>query len=145
MLRRVARALRLLLFVLGIVLLAWIPVSLFVIVEAATPRVRVEVDFTSVAVQIIQGDPPRRILHNPGLRLYRQVFGPAPYGLLLPGTMRFNGPDFGMREIRVPLWIVSFLCLAWPVTSFIVARRGRKGRGFEVEAKAGNAVSTSDS
>src|SRR5688500_8267341 len=31
-----------------------------------------------------------------------------------------------------PLWLLAFLCLAWPVTSFLLARR-RRGRGFPVE------------
>jgi hypothetical protein len=40
----------------------------------------------------------------------------------------------------LPLWLLAFLCLAWPVTSFLIARRKRKGRGFEVEAKAASST-----
>jgi hypothetical protein len=36
------------------------------------------------------------------------------------------------RVLSIPLWLLAFLCLAWPVTSFLLARR-RRGRGFEVE------------
>lgn len=33
-----------------------------------------------------------------------------------------------------PVWLLAAICVAWPVTSFIVAWRRRKGRGFAVEA-----------
>jgi hypothetical protein len=51
----------------------------------------------------------------------------------------------GSYQLNIPLWLLAFLCLAWPVTSFVVARRRRRTRGFEVEAKADSAVSTVDS
>ncbi len=38
-------------------------------------------------------------------------------------------------DVSVPLWLLAAVCLAWPVTSFIVARRRRRGRGFEVQAE----------
>jgi hypothetical protein len=34
--------------------------------------------------------------------------------------------------LKFPLWLLAFLCLAWPVTSFLLSRR-RRGRGFAVE------------
>ncbi len=36
------------------------------------------------------------------------------------------------RRLQLPLGMLAAVCLAWPVTSFILARR-RKGRGFAVE------------
>ena len=54
-------------------------------------------------------------------------------------------PPGTLVEAWIPLWLPALLFLAWPVTSFIVARRRRKARGFEVETKLGNAVSTADS
>ena len=36
--------------------------------------------------------------------------------------------------IWVPLWVPAAICLAWPVTSFIIHRRRHK-RGFPVEPK----------
>ena len=35
------------------------------------------------------------------------------------------------RVINIPLWLPALLCLAWPVTSFLLARRRRR-RGFPV-------------
>ena len=47
--------------------------------------------------------------------------------------------------VSVPLWLLALLCLAWPVTSFIIHRRRHK-RGFPVEPKgAGDSVNTSAS
>ncbi len=42
-------------------------------------------------------------------------------------------PSIPLLNIRIPLWLLAALCLAWPVTSFIVGRRRRR-RGFAVEA-----------
>ena len=39
--------------------------------------------------------------------------------------------------VEIPLWLLAFICLAWPGTSFILARRRRKARGFEVGARPG--------
>jgi hypothetical protein len=41
----------------------------------------------------------------------------------------------GVFYLTIPVWQVAVLCLAWPVTCFIVARRKSK-RGFPVEPKA---------
>ena len=53
-------------------------------------------------------------------------------------------PHFSSSQDEVlataPLWLLAAVCLAWPVTSLLVRRR-RRGRGFEVEAKDGGAVS----
>jgi hypothetical protein len=45
-------------------------------------------------------------------------------------------PVVGGRLLVIPLWLLAFLCLAWPVTSFILARRKPK-RGFPIEPKTG--------
>ena len=34
-----------------------------------------------------------------------------------------------------PIWLLAAICLAWPVTSLLLARRRRKGRGFEIEVR----------
>ena len=39
----------------------------------------------------------------------------------------------------LPNWLLAAVCLAWPVTSFLIARRRRRGRGFAVEAAASGA------
>jgi hypothetical protein len=49
-----------------------------------------------------------------------------------------NGPEdwTTFYDLDVPLWLLSVICLAWPVTSLLLARRRRKGRGFAVEPAA---------
>ena len=42
----------------------------------------------------------------------------------------------GQVFISIPLWLLAAICLAWPVTSLLLARRRRKGRGFAVEPAA---------
>jgi hypothetical protein len=66
--------------------------------------------------------------------------------LWVPSFNRY-GTHAGTGEtvIEMPLWLLASICLVWPVTSFIIARRRRKGRGFEVEAKPGAAVSPPES
>src|SRR5688572_174477 len=39
-----------------------------------------------------------------------------------------------VTTLRLPLWLLAAICLVWPVTSLLLARRRRKGRGFTVEA-----------
>jgi hypothetical protein len=39
-----------------------------------------------------------------------------------------------MVRAELPLWLLAAICLAWPVTSFILARRRHK-RGFPIEPK----------
>src|SRR5688500_15755898 len=39
----------------------------------------------------------------------------------------------GVIFVTVPLWLLAAVCLAWPVTSLLLASRRRKARGFAVE------------
>ena len=64
---------------------------------------------------------------------------------LLPDLVNERFEGFHVVVLVIPLWLLAFICLAWPVTSFIVRRRRRKARGFEVEAKTGAAVPPPDS
>ena len=65
-------------------------------------------------------------------------------GLVLPEVSLDDiAGIFTMTTVELPLWLLAAICLAWPVTSFLVRRR--RGRGFEVEAKGGGAVSAADS
>jgi hypothetical protein len=61
-----------------------------------------------------------------------------------PRISRGDHDTFSYVSVSVPLWLLATICLAWPVTSLLVRRR-RRGRGFEVEAKGGGAVSTANS
>ena len=49
--------------------------------------------------------------------------------------MTFGGPSVDYRMITLPYPFVAAACLAWPVTSLLLARRRRKGRGFGVEVR----------
>ena len=49
-----------------------------------------------------------------------------------PRVVKVRFPGAVATAVHLPLWLLAFLCLAWPVTSF-VARR--KGRGFGVEVR----------
>jgi hypothetical protein len=51
-------------------------------------------------------------------------------------TTTINAPTFKGTYWDCPLWIPLVLLLAWPVTSLLLTRRRRKGRGFAVEANA---------
>ena len=63
---------------------------------------------------------------------------PAPDALpgnaLWPHVQRVSASYYTTTSVAFPLWLLAAVCLAWPVTSFLVRRR-RRGRGFEVEAK----------
>jgi hypothetical protein len=58
---------------------------------------------------------------------------------ILPGAEAFEAVD-GAR-IWCPLWLLAFLCLVWPVTSFIIARRRHK-RGFPVDQVATDSIAS---
>ena len=49
-----------------------------------------------------------------------------------PSVTLGGNTDVGTLMVYVPLWLPAVLCLAWPVTSFLLARRRRR-RGFPVE------------
>src|SRR5688572_7239424 len=152
MLRRVARVLRIVLLILGVSSLVWLPLSFFIgagCISTLYPKGGMTSLGTSdgKASLAFHGDVAGSAWLQPwaGLR----ARGPR-YSLseaLLPSMghspaspMRPGNPGLSSRgavtHIRVPLWLLAFLCLAWPVTSFIVARRTRRSRGFEMGAKA---------
>ena len=47
-------------------------------------------------------------------------------------------------HVVIPLWLLAVLCLAWPVTSFVIARRRRGTRGFDVEPSQRAEVGTAE-
>jgi hypothetical protein len=133
MLRRVARALRLFLVVCGLGLLAWIPVSLAYRVEVVSGRPHGLWIF-----QVGHGGVTMRHLHSD--HLFQEIgpyseivnVGTLPWQLSL---MPYKSSTRVSTRVELPLWLLAAVCLAWPVTSLLVRRR-RRGRGFEVEAKA---------
>ena len=58
-----------------------------------------------------------------------------------PQLLHIVDRNLGYYAVAVimPLWVPAFICLAWPVTSFILARRKSK-RGFPVEPKPPDAA-----
>lgn len=129
MFRRVARALRLLALGLGIMLIAWIPFSWLYAPGVSNSRVALYLG--NGALEMVFDRP----FPEPGLSFGVSGYSSATrrYSRGLWATYEPN-PTWG-TTVSIPLWLLALLCLAWPVTSFIRARR-RRGRGFEVEAKA---------
>ena len=145
MLRRVLRVLRVGLFVVGALVLVWLPISFYYWVFAWSPQwMREEVD-TNLT-----------IADGAAVVVYPDVWYDPPDSLWIEKRVRtvdpdgnFLSPSFTTVDLRIaanatvttvsvatvsiPLWLLAAICLAWPVTSLLLARRRGKGRGFEVE------------
>ena len=141
--RRVARALRRGLLVVGVALTLWIPASYFVVFVAASSRHGLAAFEGGVAVQVGRGEVHPSFLGTPelGIRALpdrgRPVWGVIDAVLFtVGGTVGLRGTNFALKVYMIPLLPVAFACLAWPVTSFVVARRRRRRRGFPVEPVA---------
>src|SRR5688572_33328465 len=136
MLRRVARLLRAGLFGMGVVCLAWWPWSCFYVALVEIPF-----PFEGATVNSHHGilylgahrDRPDR---DPlTFQLRHRLLKPYQRGVLrhaLPHVASVNSNGYIQTGIFIPLWLLAFLCLAWPVTSFILDRR-RRARGFAFE------------
>src|SRR5688500_16310480 len=126
MLRRVARALRLLFWVLGIALFVWLPASYFFVMVAALPRIGVSASQGGFAIQVVQGQPPAYFFNDPELSISRVPGGEGQgLGIVAPQWVQLEGPGFALVIVQLPLWLLAAVCLAWPVTSFLVRRRRR--------------------
>ena len=135
MLRRVATLMRRLLFVVGLASLAWLPISFFT--EAWL--FAVGQNSWVFDVQVYSGT--LQVLFMPGPELPEVGYGIAgarerPSPPLWPTTFHAYRSDgvYEGRLVFLPLWLPALLCLAWPVTSFLLGRRRRGARGFEVQA-----------
>jgi hypothetical protein len=135
-------------------LLAWFPLSPFIWLAATlkVPTLNPGGEYDAAGIELVSGALIIRVntwAKIRGLNLDLRSAPNKPYygywgdtrSMLLPKYAN----DYGSHFLLIPLWLLAFICLAWPVTSFIVARRRRKGRGFEVEARPGAAVPPSDS
>ena len=152
MLRRVARVLRVGLVVIGITVLLWLPFSLFFIagmswegsaVASEAGALRIWHIWDMEALEGVLATEFRADVGQRDASLLGDEESLVKDALVPSVSDRLVG--FRDTLVTIPLWLLVVICLAWPVTSFIVARRRGKGRGFEVEAKAGDAVSPSDS
>ena len=151
MLRRVAPTVRVLLFVIGLALLLWLPVSYYSMIRTYSPWPRacglssthgaayfychVELPLPpGVTVTRRMPDPSFPIVNFVATRDFRDF---EPWLIARDAWVpRYNVlPVWNRAVLRIPLWLLAAACLAWPVTSFLVRRR-RRGRGFEVETKA---------
>ena len=147
MLRRAVTALRGLLLVMGALILLWIPFSYYF-------SARYDHSWRSTGFSMIsfRGCLHVALLHDGGdpntLAYVRDTSGWPAFELKRLDKFRFFArealwPVWRRQDLDathdltffwIPLWLLAFLCLAWPVTSFVIARRRRRGRGFEVEA-----------
>jgi hypothetical protein len=141
MLRRIVRSLRTFLLVVGVLCVAYIPVSYRFAFVVATPRAAAVAFNGGLATQISSSATPATYLPEAELG-FRSAPRPgdwSPWGIIDTGTLwlgiSVEAEDFSVSAYRIPLWLLAAVCLAWPVTSFVVRRR-RRGRGFEVEANA---------
>ena len=142
MLRRVARVIRAVFLVAGCLFLILLPIRWSSVPYAVSSDGGVLVGIYAGSIQFILADPS---------------FGPASVdlGLMDVGEWQFvsdyqsgrlwPGLHHGtlytiygipVTVITLPLWLLAFLCLAWPVISFVIARRRRRWRGFEVEVRS---------
>jgi hypothetical protein len=151
MLRRLSLALRAGLWALGIALIVLIPFSWFFAVSIAGPH---PMDGSSITI-----GPAERLSPGGGIApvergavtvyVFKDIYlsrdnqipwgltwdrVPTRFSILLQVKYEDHVP---LVRVRVPLWMLALLCLAWPVTSSILARRRWKGRGFAVEAGGG--------
>src|SRR5688572_13440184 len=137
MLRRVARVLRVGLFLIGSLITLCLPASMFAGAMLAYRWADAEAGLIlhPGTIRFIY-QAPQLIRTQPGLtaKWYDSRLVESGWRAALWPTFHnaSQGPD-RLYLFSMPLWLLAFLCLAWPVTSFLLARR-RRGRGFPVEA-----------
>ena len=133
MLHRVARALRLLLLVTGIVLLAWLPASFCLVLEAHASALG-----RSGGVFSNDGAVEFWVFHSvPGAQGASVSFELDRYhGTTMQRTLVFalfpQSPTSWVPIISIPLWLPATLALAWPVIAYLGSRHRRARRGFPV-------------
>ena len=138
MLRWVALITRRLLLVAGLLLVAWMPLSYMWFVVIWIPGVGVSFVTRNgwgqgSWVYRWTGAPPVQ----PSFQS-QSAFPPRAddWRSLWQPDVAWSDTADAFILLRMPLWLLAFVCLAWPVTSFVVGRRRRGARGFDVEAKA---------
>src|SRR5687768_6122480 len=135
--RRVARALRGLLFAIGLLLTLAFVYSFFfgVLVRSAYPSASVAFWLAGgvVGVQAEYPGPDEdvgiRAWHSRATGEWQWADAAIPAFGHGPPIVSHPPASTTITEIQLPLWLLAFISLAWPVTSFILARRRRK-RGF---------------
>ena len=144
--RRVTSSLRRALATIGLLMLVWTPISYFVEAWVSYPWSRASV---SLAVwsghfdgKLISLDAPREVPARPIARFRHDPdmceFWEWPLYPRLHRTSMSSSKGT-ITSCWIPLWLPALLCLAWPVTHFLLARRRRR-RGFPVEPRSAAAV-----
>ena len=132
MLRRVARGLRLLLFTLGVALLVWFPVSFYYQISLLAPW-----PFGGAQLWSLEGSLKLFVFKaDEAVPGYAASAGRQYFDSVLADQFWVTVEWRDIYHVHVPLWMVALLCLAWPVMSFVMRKRRR--RGFEVEARTSN-------
>jgi hypothetical protein len=132
------------LFVVGTLFVLWLPASYVICLGGKTPLL----ESSHAYLRIERGTVTFACNRTPirfALRYSElDAFWVSDLRYEAPGAFYVAreqyGPEWISYVVRLPLWLLCAICLAWPVTSFVIARRRRKGRGFEVEARPGAAV-----
>jgi hypothetical protein len=147
MLRRVSLALRVGLAVVGAILMILAVASYWYWASAGIASWSLHISASSGQIDLQLLEPGiHTIMPTTHLDWGRQQPSDSPGRVYFFETHSFVDPIGGSaRRLSIGIWLLAFLCLAWPVTSFVIARRRRGTRGFEVEAKDIDAVSTVDS
>jgi hypothetical protein len=138
MLRRLALMLRIVLLLVGIALLVWWPISWRHLTLVMSPYPGD--GFTALVHEgVIHLHVTRRVEREFKFRIdntylvWTEVVRPSAWP-----SWYFERMSHGsLSIIFIPLWLLAAVCLAWPVTSLLLARRRGKGRGFAVEAGGG--------
>ena len=65
---------------------------------------------------------------RPNTRTLRKLFWPSVHQSQFPA----GAGVATQTDVQIPLWLLAIVCLVWPVTTFIITRRHK--RGFPVEA-----------
>src|SRR5687767_2580894 len=119
MMRRVARVSRTLFLLAGLCTVAWLPLSFgFLIVLDWGTFVQ---SYDGCLYIRLSDYSPELYVRWPQVRFERSP-GSLFWGSIYPVVARQHrhvGPDYTAAVI--PLWLLAFLCLAWPVTSFVIA------------------------
>jgi hypothetical protein len=123
MLRRIARALRLSLATLGFALLLWLPLSFYAAAWAGGPWLLNGIQITTYKGAVVVW------VATKGYSLPRPLAGAiwksgtdsTDPSAVFP-SYRWPANQVGSAIIvTLPLWLLAAVCLAWPVTSFLLA------------------------
>src|SRR5688572_19038354 len=130
MLRRMLRILRVLLLGLGIVLCVWLPLSYVFSGWLTLPGAHSALIISSwdgLAQVYVRWDSPSRLSPSAGMGIntsYEQGFRPRTHPTwrhFEPGFLQPNTETY----VFLPIWLLAAICLAWPVTSLLLALRRR--------------------